>query len=86
MLSGRALVAVFAAELLFTFVLGYVVFSCVEPAKDAPKTVWDLAVGVGLVAGTVDFAALFGAVFLVSQVIAGAFTGIAFLTFGSAAR
>jgi hypothetical protein len=29
---------------------------------------------------------LFGAVFLVSQVIATAFTGIAFLTFGSAAR
>jgi hypothetical protein len=48
--------------------------------------VWHLAISVALVAGTVDFAALFGAVFLVSQVIAGAFTGIAFLTFGSAAR
>jgi aquaporin Z len=86
MSSGRALVAAFGAELLFTFVLGYVVFSCVESARDAPNTVWHLAISVALVAGTVDFAALFGAVFLVSQVIAGAFTGIAFLTFGSAAR
>jgi aquaporin Z len=86
MLSGRALVAAFGAELLFTFVLGYVVFSCAEPARRAPDMLWHLAIGVALVAGTVDFAALFGSVFLVSQVIAGAFTGIAFLTFGSAAR
>ena len=86
MLSGRALVAAFGAELLFTFVLGYVVFSCVESARDKPNTVGHLAISVALVAGTVDFAALFGSVFLVSQVIAGAFTGIAFLTFGSAAR
>jgi aquaporin Z len=86
MLSGRALVAAFGAELLFTFVLAYVVFSCAEPAGGAPDTVWHLAIGVALVAGTVDFAALFGSVFLISQVIAGAFTGIAFLTFGSAAR
>jgi aquaporin Z len=86
MLSGRALVAAFGAELLFTFVLGYVVFSCVEPAREAPDTVWHLAIGIALVAGTVDFAALFGSVFLVSEVIAGAFTGIAFLTVGCAAR
>ena len=86
MLSGRVLVAAFGAELLFTLVLGYVVFSCVESPRDAPNTVWHLAMGVALVAGTVDFTALFGEVFLVSQLIAGAFTGIAFLTFGSAAR
>ena len=86
MLSGRVLVAAFGAELLFTFVLGYVVFSCVAPPRDAPNTLWHLAICVAVVAGTVDFAALFGGVFLVSQVIAGAFTGIAFLIFGSAAR
>ena len=86
MLSGRALVAAFGAELLFAFVLAYVVFSCVEPARDAPDTVWHSAIGIAVVAGTVDFAALFGGVYLVSQVIAGAFTGIAFLTFGSAAQ
>ena len=86
MLSGRALVGVFGAELLFTFVLGYVVFSCVAPLRDAPNTLWHLAICVAVVAGTVDFAAMFGGVFLVSQVIAGAFTGIAFLVFGSAAR
>ncbi len=79
--SGRS-----AAELLFTFVLGYVVFSCVAPPRDAPNTLWHLAICVAVVAGTVDFAAMFGGVFLVSQVIAGAFTGIAFLVFGSAAR
>lgn len=86
MLSGRVLVAAFGAELLFTFVLAYIVFSCMESATNAPNTVWHLAIGVALVAGTVDFAALFGAVFLVSQIVAGAFTGIAFLTFGSASR
>jgi len=86
MLSGRALVGAFGAELLFTFVLGYVVFSCVAPPRDAPNTLWHLAICVAVVVGTVDFAALFGGVFLVSQVIAGAFTGIAFLVFGSAAR
>jgi aquaporin Z len=86
MLSGRALVGAFGAELLFTFVLGYVAFSCTESPRDAPNTLWHFAICVAVVAGTVDFAALFGGVFLVSQVIAGAFTGIAFLVFGSAAR
>lgn len=86
MLSGRALVAAFAAELLFAFVLAYVVFSCVESPRDAPNTVWHLAIGIAVVAGTVDFAALFGGAYLVSQMIAGAFTAVAFLTFGSAAR
>jgi len=86
MLSGRALVAAFGAELLFALVLAYVVFSCIESPRDAPNTVWHLAIGIAVVAGTVDFAALFGGVYLVSQVIAGAFTGIAFLTFGSAAQ
>jgi aquaporin Z len=86
MLSGRALVGAFGAELLFTFVLGYVVSSFVAPPRDAPNTLWPLAICVAVVAGTVDFAAMFGGVFLLSQVIAGAFTGIAFLVFGSAAR
>ena len=55
MLSGRALVAAFGAELLFAFVLAYVVFSCVEPARDASNTVWHSAIGIAVVAGTVDF-------------------------------
>jgi len=86
MLSGRVLLAAFAAELLFAFVLAYVVFSCVEPRRNTPNSAWHLAIGIAVVAGAVDFAALFGGVYLVSQVIAGAFTGIAFLTFGSAGR
>jgi aquaporin Z len=86
MLGGRALVAAFGAELLFTFVLGYVVFGWIESRGDTPNTVWHFAICVAVVAGTVDFAALFGGVFLVSLVIVGAFTGIAFLIFGSAAR
>jgi aquaporin Z len=45
-----------------------------------------LAVGIAVVAGTVDFAALLGGVYVVSQLIAGAFTAIAFLTFGFAGR
>jgi aquaporin Z len=86
MLSGRTLVASFGAELLFAFVLAYVVYSCFDPPRRAPDSVWHFAIGVAVVAGTVDFAALFGGVYLVSQVIAGAFTAIAFLTFGSAAH
>jgi len=86
MLGGRALMAAFGAELLFTFVLAYVVFSCAESPRHTPNTMWHLIIGIAVVAGTVDFAALFGGEYLVSQVIAGAFTGIAFLTFGSAGR
>ena len=56
-----------------------------EPAQDA-KHLEIRLLPYAVVAGTVDFAALFGGVYLVSQLIAGAFTGIAFLTFGSAAR
>ena len=49
MLSGRALVAAFGAELLFAFVLAYVVFSCIESPRDAPNTVWHLAIGIAVV-------------------------------------
>jgi aquaporin Z len=86
MLSGRALVASFGAALLFAFVLAYVVFGCAQTRRVESNIVWHLAIGVAVVAGTVDFAALFGGVYLVSQVIVGAFTGIAFVAFGSAAR
>ena len=86
MLSGRTLTAAFAAELLFAFVLAYVVFSCTESRRDATNSVWHLTIGIAVVAGTVDFAVVFGGGYLVTQVIAGAFTGIAFLTFGSAGR
>jgi len=86
LLSGHALVAALGAELLFVFVLAYVVFSRGERPRDTPNTVWHLAIGVAVMTGTMDFAALVGGVYLVGQVIAGAFTGIAFLTFGSAAR
>ena len=86
MVGGRTLVASFGAELLFTLVLAYVVFSCFDPPRRAPDSVWHFAIGVAVLAGAVDFAALFGGVYLVSQVIAGVFTAIAFLTFGSTAR
>jgi aquaporin Z len=85
-LSGRTLVAAFAAELLFALVLAHVVFSCVEPRRYMPNSLWHLAVGVAVVAGAVDFTALFGSGFLLSQLIVGAFTAFAFLTFGSAGR
>jgi aquaporin Z len=77
-------VAAFGAELLFTFMLGYVVLSCVESARNAPNTVWHLAIASHWWRARSTFGAMFGAAFLVSQVVAGAFTGIAFLTFGSA--
>jgi hypothetical protein len=47
-----------------------VVLSCVESVRSAPNTAWHLAIRVALLAGTVHFGALFGAAFLVSQVIA----------------
>jgi hypothetical protein len=85
-LSGRTLVSAFAAELLFAFVLAYVAFSCVEPRRYVPNSLWHLAVGVAVVAGAVDFAALFGGAYLMSQLVVGAFTAFAFLTFGSVER
>jgi aquaporin Z len=84
MLGGRTLVAALAAELLFTFVLSYVVISCVSRDSVSSNTLSELAIGVAVVAGTVDIGALCGDVYLVSQVVAGAFAGIAFLTFGVA--
>ncbi|MFG1934999.1 aquaporin [Mycobacterium sp. NPDC048908] len=86
MLGGRVLMLAFGAELLLSLVLAYVLFSCVEPRHLAPNSVWHLTIGVAVIGGSVDFAALFGGVNLVSQVIAGAFTAIAFLVGGSAAR
>jgi len=86
MLSGRTLVAALAAELSFTFILSCVVFSCMNGNGYPPNRLMDWAIGVGVVAGGVDLAALFGGVYLVSQVIAGALAGIAFLTFGSVGR
>jgi aquaporin Z len=86
MLGGRPLVAAYGATLMFAFVLAYVKFSCAEPRRNAPNSVWHLVIAIGVLASTVDFAALFGGVYLISQVIASAFTAIAFVTFGSAAR
>lgn len=86
MLSGGVLVAALAAELLFTFVLGYVAFRCANSGNCAPNTLAALAIGVAVLASVVDGSALFGDVFLVSQLIVGAFAGIAFLTLGSAGR
>ncbi|OBF29024.1 hypothetical protein A5724_26955 [Mycobacterium sp. ACS1612] len=85
MLSGRVLVLAYGAELLFTFVLAYVIFGCVQ-SRPASNSLWHLTVGATVIAWSVDFAALFSSVYLVSQVIAGACTAIAFLAIGSAAR
>lgn len=84
MLSGRTLVAALAAEVLFTFVVSYVVFSCAGRPGGEPNTLSDFAVGVAVVAGAVDVTAMAGDVYLVSQVVAGALAAIVYLTFGSA--
>lgn len=86
LLSGRTLIAALAAELSFAFILGCVVFRCVSGDGYPSNKLADLAIGIAVVAGAVDLAALFGDVYLVSQVIAGALAGIAFLAFGSADR
>jgi aquaporin Z len=86
MVDGRTLVAAVAAQLSFTFVLIRVVLSVVGPAGNPSNTLSDFAVGVAVMAGAVDIAALFGGVYLVSQVIAGALAAITFLTFGTAGR
>ena len=86
MLSPRTLVAALAAELAFTFVLSYVVLSFVSGTGHTPNKLADFAIGIAVLVGCVDLAALFGVECLVSQVIAGALAGIAFLGFGSAGR
>jgi hypothetical protein len=86
MFSGRTLVAALAVELSFTSVLSYVVFSCINGTGHPPNKLADMAIGVAIMVGGVDLAAIFGVVCLVSKVITGAVAGIAFLTFGSAGR
>ena len=86
MLSPRTLVAALAAELAFTFVLSYVVLSFVSGTGHTPNKLAYFAIGIAVLLGGLDIAALFGDEFLVSQVIAGALAGIAFLGFGSAGR
>jgi aquaporin Z len=86
MLSGRMLVVALAAELAFTFVLSYVVFAGITGQRQPPNMMANLAIGVAVLIGCVDLAALFGALFLVSQVITGALACLAILTFGSVVR
>jgi aquaporin Z len=105
MLSGHILAIAFLAEVLFTFVLSYVVLDVAANRSDPPDSVSDLAIGVTVIAGAFALAAVsdgafdpavpIGAVltgmfawstvslFLVTQIIAGATAGVAFLTLGS---
>lgn len=83
MLGGRILVAALAAQLLCTLVLSHVLLSCVVSGRDLSNRVSDLAIGVAVTAGAVDVGAVLGSVYMVSQIIAGAIAGIAFLAFGS---
>src|SRR5262245_30929483 len=46
--------------MLFAFVLAYMVFNGVEPRRNVPNSVWHFVIGIAVVAGTVDFSALFG--------------------------
>lgn len=86
MLTPRTLVAALVAQLAFTFVLSYVVLSCADGTGYTPNKLVAFAIGIAVLLGGVDVAALFGVECLVSQIIAGALAGIAFLGFGSAAR
>jgi aquaporin Z len=86
MLSPRSLVAALAAQLAVTFVLSYVVLSCVDGTGHARNRLADFAIGIAVLVAGVDLAALFGVECLVSQAIAGALAGITFLGFGSAGR
>jgi aquaporin Z len=83
MLGGRILVAALAAQLLCTLVLSHVLLSCVASGRDVSPAVSDVAIGVAVIAGAVDVGAVLGSVYIVSQIIAGAIAGIAFLAFGS---
>lgn len=85
-LTPRTLVVALAAQLAFTFVLSYVVLSCVSGTGYTSNKLADFAIGIAVLVGGVDLAALFGVECLVSQIIAGALAGIALLGFGSAGR
>jgi aquaporin Z len=86
MMGGRTLVAALAAELSFAFILSWVVFRCISGQGLPSNKLAHWAIGIAVVAGAVDLAAVLGDVYLVSQVIVGAVAGIAFLAFGSADR
>jgi aquaporin Z len=63
MLSGHAVVAAFAAELLFTFALCYVVLNVATSKSHPDNSYYGLAIGFTVVAGAVAVGAISGGAF-----------------------
>ncbi|OBG28578.1 porin [Mycobacterium sp. 852002-51057_SCH5723018] len=75
-LSGRALVAAFVAELLFSFALCYVVLN-VATSKDHPdNSFYGLAIGFTVVAGAVAVGAISGGAFNPAVTLGAAVMGM----------
>ncbi|WP_099020470.1 MIP/aquaporin family protein [Mycolicibacterium palauense] len=75
-LSGHALMAAFVAELLFTFVLCYVVLN-VATSKDHPdNSFYGLAIGFTVAAGAVAVGGVSGAAFNPAVMLGGAAMGL----------
>jgi aquaporin Z len=75
-LSGHLLGAAFVAELLFTFVLCYVVLN-VATSKDHPNnSFYGLAIGFTVLTGAIAVGAISGGVFNPAVAISGAVIGL----------
>lgn len=75
-LSGHALLAAFAAELLFTFALCYVVLNVATSRRRADNGYYGIAIGFTVLAGAVAVGAVSGGAFNPSVTLGAALMGI----------
>ena len=74
--SGAQLLAVFVAELVFTFALSYVVLNVATSRDHADNGFYGLAIGFTVTAGAVAVGGVSGAVFNPAVLIGGALLGL----------
>jgi aquaporin Z len=74
--SGSALLAVFVAELVFTFALAYVVLNVATSRDHSDNSFYGLAIGFTVAAGAVAVGGVSGAVFNPAVLLGGAATGL----------
>jgi aquaporin Z len=74
--SGRALVAAFLVELLFTFALAFVVLNVATSRSHPNNSFYGLAIGFTLMAGVVAVGAISGGVFNPAVALGGSVAGL----------
>src|SRR4051794_15635667 len=74
--TGRALVAAFVVELLFTFALGFVVLNVATSRSHPNNSFYGLAIGFTVLAGAVAVGSVSGGVFNPAVALGGSVAGL----------